>query len=121
MDINENIKRKKEEPKKEEPKAKKIFELECFVEELPKTGEEENYNFKGKVTASKMDDDLMSTILARIVKESVPDKAIESVLNKTAEKLGLVNDTEDEDDEPGVEIRKVTPKEILDFLRHLGE
>ena len=93
MDMNENITRKKP----EEPKAKVIYTLNCSVEELPANKGEENYNFKGKVKAEKMDTDLMSTILAKIIKESVPEEAIEDVVNLTADKLGLINE-EDECD-----------------------
>ena len=93
MDMNENITRKKP----EETKAKVIYTLNCSVEELPANKGEENYSFKGKVKAEKMDTDLMSTILAKIIKESVPKEAIEEVMNLTAEKLGLV-DAENECD-----------------------
>ena len=93
MDMNENITRKKS----GEPKAKVIYTLNCSVEELPAIKGEENYSFKGKVNAEKMDTDLMSTILAKIIKESVPEEAIEDVVNLTADKLGLVNE-EDECD-----------------------
>ena len=93
MDMNENITRKKP----GEQKAKVIYTLNFSVEELPAIKGEENYSFKGKVNAEKMDTDLMSTILAKIIKESVPEEAIEDVVNLTADKLGLVNE-EDECD-----------------------
>ena len=133
MDIKKNITRKKE-VKKEEPKAKTIFSLSMEVQELPATKDEENYNFKGKVHADKMDSDLMASILAHLIKESVPANAVEEVLNLTADKLGFV-DVREEDEEcncesckpKAIHIQKQTiDKDNIDsfigFLKHiLGE
>lgn len=128
MDINVNI--KKDKKKKEEPKAKTIFSLSMEVQELPATKDEENYNFKGKVHAEKMDSDLMASILAHLIKESVPADAVEEVLNLTADKLGFT-------DECNCECESCKPKAIhiekqtinrdnidsfIGFLKHiLGE
>lgn len=129
MDIEEKISRtKQEKQKKEEPKV--IFTLDCMVEEFPAKGDQENYRFKGKVKAEKMDSDLMSTILAKIIKESVPKEAIEEVLNYTAEKLGFTDEKEC-DCEPckpkAIHIEKQTVNKdnidsFIGFLKHiLGE
>lgn len=131
MDMNVNIKRTK--PKKEEkkPELKTIFTLECKVEEVANTKESEEYKFSGKVKADKMDSDLMASIFANILKESVPEVAMDEVLNLTAEKLGFIDAEEECDCEcckpKSVRIEKQTiNKDNIDsfigFLKHiLGE
>lgn len=129
MDIKKNITRKKE-TKKEEPQAKTIFSLSMEVQELPETKDEENYNFKGKVHADKMDSDLMSSILAHLIKESVPADVVEEVLNLTADKLGFTDTCDCECDSckpKSIHIKKQTIDKdnidsFIDFLKHiLGE
>lgn len=88
MDINVNIKKDLEEKK---PKGKTIFTLDCIVKDVS-TKDEELYNIKGHVKADKMDPDLMSDILSTIIKQSVPEVAIEEVLNLTADKLGFTEE-----------------------------
>ena len=129
MDMEEKITRtKQEKPKKEESKV--IFTLDCSVEEFPIKGDQENYRFKGKIKADKMDPDLMATILAKIIKESVPKAAIEEVLNLTAEKLGFTDacDCECDSCKPkAIHIEKQTVNKdnmdsFISFLKHiLGE
>lgn len=92
MDINVNIKRDKKKKEEKKPEVKTIFTLECKVDEVANTKEAEEYKFSGKVKADKMDSDLMATIFANLLKQSVPEVAIEEVLNLTAEKLGFTDE-----------------------------
>ena len=91
MDINADIKRTKKK-KEEVPTLKTIFTLDCKVEEVVNNDEAEEYKFSGKVKADKMDSDLMASIFANLIKQSVPEKVIEEVLNLTAEKLGFTDE-----------------------------
>ena len=91
MDINADIKRTKKK-KEETPELKTIFTLDCKVEEVVNNDEAEEYKFSGKVKADKMDSDLMASIFANLIKQSVPEQAIEEVLNLTAEKLGFTDE-----------------------------
>ena len=82
MDINEKITRNKKVEHKPEPKneAPHVFDLHCSVELLDQdTDGSENYKVTGKVHAEQMDADLMSTILAKIIKTSVPNNSIKDV------------------------------------------
>jgi hypothetical protein len=92
MDINVNIKRDKSKKEEKKPEVKTIFTLECKVDELSNTKESEEYKFSGKVKADKMDSDLMASIFANLIKQSVPEVAIEEVLNLTADKLGFTEE-----------------------------
>lgn len=89
MDMNANIKRNKPKEVKQEPKV--IFTLNCKLEELPNSKDSEEYKFSGKVKADKMDTDLMASVLVHIIKEAVPEPAIEDVVNLVAERLDLVS------------------------------
>ena len=128
MDIKENITRKKEE-KKEEVKEKKIFSLTMEVIEQPETEDAENFIFKGKVKADKMDSDLMSTIFAKLFTECVPEVAREEVLNQLADKLGFYNaeeecDCEESDSKPTIKcatISKSSKDKLLSLLKNIFE
>lgn len=86
MDINDNITR----TKKKEEKHNVIFELDCKVVQVSN----EDYKFTGSVKANMVDTELMSSILANIIKKSMPEDAIEDVMELTLEKLGFTDDEE---------------------------
>ena len=109
MDINANI--KKGRPKKE-VKPEKIFELQAEVSQI----DEENFNFKAHVEASKMDTDLAASIFKELIEKCVPEETRCEVLNKTAIKLGLRAD--ERDCKPEVSVKRM-PKEFLEFLKDL--
>lgn len=92
MDINVNIKRNKAKKEEKKPEVKTIFTLECKVDEVANTKDAEEYKFSGKVKADKMDSDLMASIFANLLKQSVPEQVMEEVLNLTAEKLGFTEE-----------------------------
>ena len=130
MDMNVNIKRDKKKKEEKKPEVKTIFTLECKVDEVSNTAEAEEYKFSGKVTADKMDSDLMASIFANIIKQSVPEVAIEEVLNLTADKLGFTDENECDCEcckPKAIHIQKQTiNKDNIDsfigFLKHiLGE
>lgn len=130
MDINVNIKRDKKKKEEKKPEVKNIFTLECKVDEVANTKDAEEYKFYGQVKADKMDSDLMSSILAHIIKESVPEITIEEVLNLTAKKLGFTHKCDCECDcckPKSIHVEKQTiDKDNMDsfigFLKHiLGE
>ena len=130
MDMNVNIKRDKKKKEEKKPEVKTIFTLECKVDEVANTEESEEYKFSGKVKAEKMDSDLMASIFANLLKQSVPEVAMEEVLNLTAEKLGFTDecDCACESCKPkAVHIEKHTVNKdnidsFIGFLKHiLGE
>ena len=88
MDINQNIKRDK---LKREVEPEKIFELQAEVTQI----DEENFNFKAHVEASKMDTDLAASIFKELIEKCVPEDKRCEVVNKTAIKLGLRADERD--------------------------
>lgn len=114
MDINVNIKRDKSKKEEKKPEIKTIFTLECKVDELSNTKESEEYKFSGKVKADKMDSDLMASIFANLIKQSVPEQAIEEVLNLTAEKLGF---TEEDCDCDCCQPHHTSREDFFEFIR----
>ena len=127
MDINEKITRNKKVEHKPEPKneAPHVFDLHCSVELLGKdTDGSENYKVTGKVHAEQMDADLMSTILAKIIKTSVPNNSIEDVIDKLITKLGLIDEKElkKEGTNHEVHICKDYKEDLIKFIsKILGE
>ena len=129
MDINVNIKRNKAKKEEKKPEVRTIFTLECKVDEVANTKEAEEYKFSGKVKADKMDSDLMASIFANLLKQSVPEQVMGEVLNLTAEKLGFTEESCDcECCKPkSVHIEKQTINRdnvdsFIGFLKHiLGE
>lgn len=127
MDINEKITRNKKVEQKPEPKkeAPHVFDLHCSVVALGKDPDgSESYNFTGKVHAEKMDAELMSTILAKIIKTSVPDNCIEDVIDKLVVKLGLIDEDElkEVEEHPEVHICKASGEDLIKLLgKILGE
>ena len=113
MDINADIKRTKKK-KEEAPELKTIFTLDCKVEEVVNNEEAEEYKFSGKVKADKMDSDLMASIFANLLKQSVPEKAMEEVLNLTAEKLGF---TEEDCDCDCCHPHHTSREDFFEFIR----
>ena len=109
MDINDNITR----TKKKEEKPNVVFELDCKVVQVSN----EDYKFTGSVKANRIDTELMSSILANIIKKSMPEDAIEDVMGLTLDKLGLI----EEDDCKGDCNcnKKITKEDIIDFLNTL--
>ena len=117
MDLNANIKRTKKKKEEKKPEVKTIFTLECRVDEVVNTEESEEYKFSGKVKADKMDSDLMASIFANLLKQSVPEQAIEEVLNLTEEKLGLTEEDCDCNND-----NHCTKEDFFNFLNNiLGE
>ena len=127
MDINEKIIRNKKIEHKPEPKkeAPHIFDLNCSVELLGRDSDgSENYKVTGKVHAEQMDADLMSTILAKIIKTSVPNNSIKDVIDKLVTKLGLIDEEKlkEEDTKPEVHICKDSVEDLIKFIsKILGE
>lgn len=119
MDINVNIKRNKAKKEEKKPEVKTIFTLECKVDEVANTKDAEEYKFSGKVKADKMDSDLMASIFANLLKQSVPEQAMEEVLNLTAEKLGF---TDEDCDCDCCQPHHTSKEDFFSFLnRILGE
>jgi hypothetical protein len=109
MDINDNITR----TKKKEEKHNVVFELDCKVVQVTN----EDYKFTGSVKANMVDTELMSSILTNIIKKSMPEDAIEDVIELTLDKLGLI---EDDDHKCDCDCnRKITKENIIDFLNTL--
>lgn len=109
MDINDNITR----TKKKEEKHNVVFELDCKVVQVTN----EDYKFTGSVKAHMIDTELMSSILANIIKKSMPEDAIEDVMELTLDKLGLLE--EDDCKEDCNCNKKITKENIIDFLNTL--
>ena len=109
MDINDNITR----TKKKEEKPNVVFELNCKVVQVTN----EDYKFTGSVKANMVDTELMSSILTTLIKKSMPEDAIEDVMELTLDKLGLI---EDEDHKCDCNCNKnITKENIIDFLNTL--
>jgi hypothetical protein len=123
MDINVDIKREKNKKEEKKPEVKTIFTLECKVDEVANTKDAEEYKFSGKVKADKMDSDLMASIFANILKQSVPAQAMEEVFNLTAEKLGLCEageTTSPDDFFPDMKaVNIASKKDLFNFLNKL--
>lgn len=122
MDMKETIKREpkevKEEAKKPEPKV--LYELHCTLVENPSDRKDKDYSFNGKVKGEDMDIDLMSSVFASIIKNSVPADVILEVMNETADKLGL----EPEDKKCSKEIKaskSSLENTFIKLLKLLGE
>lgn len=92
--MNEEIVRhKKEEVQKTDPAKEVVYSLECKLEKYTEdTSTEERYAFSGSVQGNKMDTDLMSTVLAKIVKQSVPMRSIPTVMELVLKKLDLLDE-----------------------------
>lgn len=110
MDINTNIKKSK--PKKE-VKPEKIFELQAEVSQI----DEENFNFKAHVEASKMDVDLAASIFKELFEKIVSEEKRCEVLNKTAIKLGLRAD--EKDCKPEVSVKRISTEDFIKFLNEI--
>ena len=125
MDINKKITRNKKVEQKPEPKkeAPHEFDLHCSVVALGKDKDgSDNYDFTGKVHAEQMDTDLMSTILAKIVKTSVPKEHILDTMTALLKKLDLYDEEEEEDTKPEVHICKASGEVLIKLLsKILGE
>lgn len=113
MDMNETFRKSN----KKEEKTKRVFTLSCTVDKILDS-KDPHYNFKGTVASDEIDSELMADILSSIIKKCVPAKAIEQVMNLTAENLGLVTDDE-EDDMPNIKAIRVTKDNKNDFMEFL--
>lgn len=121
MDMNATFKRNK----KSEPNMERIFTLHCSVDKVIEDSPEENYHFKGKIKASEMDSDLMSTIIAKIITEATPKHKIPEVMSLTAEKLELTEVSPNEDsccdcqEHDGITIHRCGKGGLINFLNKL--
>ena len=112
MDINDNITR----TKKKEERPNVVFELHCKVERIT----DENHKFTGTIKSDMMDEELMSSILANLIKKSMPEEAIESVMELTLEKLGFTNDEECECNEHcHCHDKKFSKEELFKLIRDI--
>lgn len=122
MDMRETIKRKPKGVKKEakQPEPKTLYKVHLTLVEKPSDSEDKHYNLTGEVVAKDMDTDLLSSVLATILKKSVPEDAIVEVLNETADKLGYTS-VNKEIEELKQNSRNALEGSLIKLLKLLGE
>lgn len=109
MNINETFDKTKKEPV--------IMSINLKVKEPKK----DIYTLTGTVKADKCNVDVMSDILAKIIKDCVPEQAIENVLDETAIKLGFIDEDEVVEPKPEVKVMKLDKDKLIHILRNLLE